>query len=108
MKRPIPPEDLWDFLAEEENKRRPPEGCFTINQYADKFDKTYEEARGAVRRLEKEGKLEHVGRFTNRNMHYYRIVTSKGKSATASLGRLECVSGGNRKAASKRVRGVRG
>ncbi len=76
MAKPQPPEDLWEKLDEARAqlpvKREPPEGSFSISDYAKKYGIARPTAGDQVRKLLHKGLLEVAGSVGNEK--FYRLV----------------------------------
>ena len=76
MEKPQPPSDLWQKIDEARAqlpvKREPPEGSFSVQDYARKYKLPRATAAEQVRNLLDKGLLERAGSVGNQK--FYRLV----------------------------------
>ena len=73
-----PPSDLWKRLEEERVKHVRPPDTFTAREYLAMFREmgiaTHAQAVSQIERLEREGKVEMVGKFGENRERCYRLI----------------------------------
>lgn len=74
MRKPEPPDDIWQFLDGQMTHLSVPDGAITIKQFAAKYGMSHSAAFSRLRGMEQSGLLKYLGRFGTRNERCYAVA----------------------------------
>lgn len=79
MKKPVPPDDLWDVLDEQYESMKPPANTFTVNDLVKRYKNSYSACDNMITRLLKSGVAVEVGKFTGKSGRITKFYRLSGK-----------------------------